>query len=111
MKTKMIPRNFVVLGYEKFKSDLNPLSVEYTDEMNRWAKHNHRENNMISDTEDLKQKELCKDQILQILRTSRIDSVYDALTCFFIESRFEKRKNNVGMVEDIRKLLRKFLGE
>ena len=104
----MIPRNFVVLGYEKFKSDLNPMDEEYIKEMNRWTKYHHRYSNMISDKEDLKQREECKKQIFQILNTSREDSVYDALTDFFSVRCFvDKKSISSFSINNIRKLLKR----
>ena len=104
----MIPRNFVVLGYEEFKSNLNPIDKEYTNEMNSWTKYHHRDDNMISDKEDLKQREECKNQIFYILNTSREDSVYDALTDFFSVKCFADEKSISSFsINNLRKLLKR----
>ena len=104
----MISRSFVVFGYEEFKSNLNPISEEYINAMNRWTKHHHRDSNMISDKEDLKQRDECKNQVLQILNTSREDSVYDALSDFFSVRCFVDEKSISSFsINNIRKLLKR----
>ena len=106
MKTRMIPKNFVVLGYEEFNSELGITTKEYIAEMNRWSKYHLRNSNMISDAEDLTQREDCKNQILQILKSTREDSVYDALTDFFSGQYLADTKSQpLFSINNIRKLL------
>ena len=90
MKVKMIPQTFVILGTEKFKSDLDPMSTEYTDAMHKWAEHQYRRDNMVSEHEDWKQMETCKNQILDVLEHTRADSVYNAIADFYTTTSFEK---------------------
>ena len=83
------------------------MDEEYIREMNRWTKYHYRDSNMISNKEDLKQREECKKQILQILNTTRSDSVYDALADFFSKTSFDKKSISSFSIDSIRKLLRK----
>ncbi len=104
MKVKMIPQTFVILGTERFKSDLNPLSVEYTDAMDKWAKHYYRRENLVSEHEDWKQMETCKNQILEVLNKTRADAVYSAIADFYTTTSFEEVHR--PHISQIRRLLK-----
>jgi hypothetical protein len=90
MKTKMIPRQFTVLGYEEFSSDLDMYSAEYCAAMAKWAQEKKCP---LTEEEDIDQMLQCKDQVLTILRSTRHDAVMMALAEFFACSSFDKKPN------------------
>lgn len=85
MKAKIIPRQFIVHGTLDFQPKHPVLSPEYEQELKEYGK-SVWEQEMVTDEEDLKQKEVIKKDILNVLGKTRHDSVHDAVVSFLSDN-------------------------
>jgi hypothetical protein len=81
MKNKMRPRQFTVHGGLNFEPKHPVLSPEYEKELKEYGEALWSEEK-VTDDEDLKQKEVIKNDILNVLGKTRHDSVHDAVVSF-----------------------------
>lgn len=87
----MIPRQFTVHGGLNFEPKHPVLSPEYELELREYrdAVHNAEK---VTDEEDLKQREIIKNDILNVFGKTRHDSVHDAIVSFLSDNPLHLRR-------------------
>ncbi len=87
----MIPRQFTVHGGLQFEPKHPVLSTEYERELKEY-RNSLWESEQVTDEEDLKQREIIKNDILNVLGKTRHDSVHDAIVSFLSDSPIHLRR-------------------
>lgn len=107
MRGKMFPRQHTILGDIRFDKPNVGWGEEYEIALAEYKKQLWLPDNLVSEEEDVIQREVCANQILDILKKHRHDSVSDAIIKFFTTCSFmETEADKYGLL-NLRELLKK----